>query len=72
MPQRTLLGCYEGRETSSRTFFKNPEALERIISRHYGDESSVKPLPPVQVTKWLERDHRSKTKWCNEKKKKES
>ncbi len=66
MPRRMLLGCYEGRETSLRTCFKNPQALERIISRRYRDESSARPLPPVQVAKWLERDRRSKRKWCDE------
>lgn len=49
-----------------RTCFKNLQALERIISRHYQDESSARPLPPVQVAKWLERDGRSTRKWCNE------
>lgn len=66
MLERTLLGCYEGRETSLGTCFKNPLALERIISRHYRDESSARHLPPIQVAKWLERDRRSKRKWCNE------
>lgn len=66
MPQSMLLGCYEGRETSLRTCFKNPQALERIISRRYQDESSARPLPQVQVAKWPERDRRSKRKWCDE------
>lgn len=64
--QRTLLGHYEGWKTPLRTCFKNPQALERIISRQYWDESSARPLPAVQVAKWLERDRRSKRKWCDE------
>lgn len=60
MPRRTPLDCYEGRESSLRTCFKIPKALERIISRHYGDESSARPLASVEVAKWLVRGCRNK------------